>query len=200
VTTPVITRATRPDLVAQECGPIDADGLVVEIERYLAARIHTTAHPLVSKTTSELVAEALGSIPVAPAPVVAAVPAGPPRLLRLLPDWVLAVPLLRRTAAGRTVSVAEHLELTALVIERWGWAQNRYRSRSGRRCILGAQAALYRLGYGDEDTITAAGRRIQQVLTDRKISQPFHEWNDGPGRDQCEVLTLLRTAAANARA
>ncbi|MFD3537823.1 hypothetical protein ACFWVS_41580, partial [Streptomyces sp. NPDC058661] len=85
--------------------------LVREIEQYLTARIRTTAHPLVTKTTAELIAEALGT--QAP-PVAAPVLAAPGRALRLLPNWALNFPLLRRLhGAGRQISVAEHLELTA---------------------------------------------------------------------------------------
>ncbi|WP_254047253.1 DUF6197 family protein [Streptomyces aureus] len=71
--------------------------------------------------------------------------------LRILPDWVLNFPLLRQLhGAGRQIGVAEHLELTALVIERYGWHRGSLHSTSGRRCVLGAQAVLFRLGYGDE--------------------------------------------------
>lgn len=171
--------------------------LVREIEQYLLARVRTTAHPLVTKTTAELVAEALGTAPAAGAPPVLTAPA---RALRLLPDWVLAFPLLRQLhGGGRHIEVAEHLELTALVIERYGWAQGAVRSTSGRRCILGAQAVLFRLGYGDESTARAAGGRLQAVLARRGITHPFHHWNDASGRTQTEVLALVREAAAAAR-
>ncbi|MEU3520185.1 hypothetical protein ABZ770_33790 [Streptomyces sp. NPDC006654] len=176
----------------------DAALLVAEIERYLAARARTTAHPLVTKTTAELIAEALGpaAAPSATAPALTE----PPRLLRLLPDWVLSVPLVRQFHGGygRRISTAEHLELTALVIERYGWAQGRYRSRTGRRCILGAQAVLFRLGYGDDSTVQAAANRIQDVLNSRGITQPYHQWNDAPGRTRDEVLRLIRDAARSA--
>lgn len=180
---------------------VDARLLVDEIERYLAARVRTTAHPLVTKTTQELIAEALGTVqsPIgdsSPAPFLAA----PGRVLRLLPDWVLSFPVLRQLhGGGRHISAAEHLELTALVIERYGWAHGQLRSRSGRRCILGAQAVLFRLGYGDEDTVAAAADRLQGVLAARGITQPYHQWNDGPGRTQAEVLYLVRQAATAAR-
>ncbi|MEV7670222.1 hypothetical protein [Streptomyces sp. NPDC088752] len=171
--------------------------LVREIEQYLTARVRTTAHPLVTKTTAELLAEALGGVPVAPAAPVLAPPA---RALRLLPDWVLAFPLLRQLhGAGRQVSVAEHLELTALVIERYGWHSGALRSTSGRRCILGAQAVLFRLGYGDEHVAVAAGHRLQAVLAARGISEPYHRWNDATGRTRTEVLALVHTAATAAR-
>ncbi|MFB6631981.1 hypothetical protein ACFCWY_18960 [Streptomyces sp. NPDC056362] len=171
--------------------------LVREIEQYLTARTRTTAHPLVTKTTAELIAEAFGTTPAAPAAQVLNPPA---RALRLLPDWVLNFPLLRQLhGAGRHISVAEHLELTALVIERYGWHCGALRSTSGRRCILGAQAVLFRLGYGDETTALAAGHRLQAVLAARGIAEPYHRWNDATGRTREEALALVRTAALAAQ-
>lgn len=175
-------------------GGIDAAQLVRDIEQYLADRTPTTAHPLVTKTTQELVAEALGSTVPATAPALEL----PGRALRILPDWVLRFPPVRRRhTTARAVTVAEHLELTALVIEWYGWAQNSHRTRSGRRCILGAQAVLYRLGIGDETTVNHAGQRLQAVLRARGCTLPYHRWNDMPDRTQSEVIALLRTAAQN---
>ncbi|MCX5225837.1 hypothetical protein [Streptomyces sp. NBC_00233] len=187
---------TAPTVPAPELAD-EAALLVREIEQYLTARVRTTAHPLVTKTTAELVAEALGTpTPAAAAPVLTA----PARALRILPDWVLNFPLLRQLhGAGRKISVAEHLELTALVIERYGWHRGALRSTTGRRCILGAQAVLFRLGYGDDTTAIAAGHRLQAVLAQRGITEPYHRWNDATGRSLGEVLALVRTAAANAR-
>ncbi|MFE1379226.1 hypothetical protein ACFW6S_09820 [Streptomyces sp. NPDC058740] len=174
--------------------------LVREIEQYLAARVRATAHPLLTKTTAELIAEALGATPASAAPGAAPVLTAPPRALRILPDWVLNFPLLRQLhGGGRRISVAEHLELTALVIERYGWHRGALRSASGRRCILGAQAVLFRLGYGDEATALAAGHRLQAVLTLRGITEPYPHWNDAPHRTRDEVLALVRTAATDAR-
>ncbi|MFE7427813.1 hypothetical protein [Streptomyces sp. NPDC057545] len=171
---------------------IDVDGLVREIEQYLATRTRTTAHPLVTKTTRQLVAEALGT-QTAPA---ASGPALPGRLFRLLPDWVLQIPAIRHRHGGtRQVTAAEHLELTALVIERYGWTQNKHRDRRGRVCVLGAQAVLYRLGIGDENTVDRAGQRLQAVLRSRGCTLPYHRWNDMPDRTQGEVVALVRTAA-----
>ncbi|MFF7438701.1 hypothetical protein [Streptomyces sp. NPDC008122] len=186
-----VPAAPAPDLADE------AALLVREIEQYLTARVRTTAHPLVTKTTAELVAEALGT-PAAPA--AAPVLNAPARALRILPDWVLNFPLLRQLhGGGRHISVAEHLELTALVIERYGWHRGALRSTSGRRCILGAQAVLFRLGYGDETTALAAGHRLQAVLTARGITEPYHRWNDAPHRTREEALALVRTAATHAR-
>ncbi|MEU1863261.1 DUF6197 family protein [Streptomyces gardneri] len=187
---------TAPAAAALELAD-EAALLVREIEQYLTARVRTTAHPLVTKTTAELVIEALGN---APAPTAAPSLTAPARALRILPDWALNFPLLRQLhGGGRQISVAEHLELTALVIERYGWNRSSLRSASGRRCILGAQAVLFRLGYGDETTARTAGARLQLVLAARGIAEPYYRWNDAPHRTRTEVLALVRSAAANAR-
>ncbi|WP_330435525.1 hypothetical protein OIC43_31025 [Streptomyces sp. NBC_00825] len=179
--------ATPPPLV-----DIDATGLVREIELYLAARTRTTSHPLVTKTTTALIAEALGTEAPAAAPALEL----PGRMLRILPDWVLCFPIVRHRHGGaRQITVAEHLELTALVIERYGWAQGTHRTTSGRRCILGAQAVLYRLGLGDESTVAAAAQRLQTVLRARGCTLTYAAWNDLPDRSQGEVIALVRTAA-----
>ncbi|MDV9195535.1 DUF6197 family protein [Streptomyces sp. Wh19] len=191
MTTTAPPTATRPPAVQQ----IDVDGLVREIEQYLAARTRTTAHPLVTKTTQELVAEALGTVPAE----AAAAAELPGRMLRILPDWVLQFPIVRhRHGGGANITVAEHLELTALVIERYGWAQNTHRTTSGRRCILGAQAVLYRLGHGNESTVAAAGQRLQAVLAACGCTLTYAKWNDLPGRTQADVLALIREAARTA--
>ncbi|MCH6162018.1 DUF6197 family protein [Streptomyces marispadix] len=179
--------------------PADVDEsaalLVGEIERYLAARARATtpptAHRLVTKSTQQLVDEALGALKrPEPAPQLD----GPARILRVLPDRALKA--LRRRS--RPVSVAEHLELTALVIKSYGWSHGTLRSRSGRRCIAGAQTVLHHLGYGDKNTIAAAGRALNAVLNERGQRGPYYEWNDRPGRRRDEVLDLLRTAASTA--
>ncbi|MFD9832155.1 DUF6197 family protein [[Kitasatospora] papulosa] len=184
------TRTTPPPPPVAE-PVIDLDGMLRDIEHYLAARTRTTAHPLVTKTTQQLIDEALGT----PAPAAMSAIELPGRLLRLLPDWVLSVPAVRHRHGNRSVTVTEHLELTALVIERYGWAQGKHRTRSGRACILGAQAVLFRLSIGDESTVDRAGQRLQAVLRNRGCTLAYHRWNDMPGRTAAEVIALVRTAA-----
>ncbi|MBP2581908.1 hypothetical protein J3A78_002386 [Streptomyces sp. PvR006] len=173
---------------------IDAATLIADIEAYLAQQAPRTAHPLVTKTTAQLVAEALqapAADPASAAPELVA----PARWWRILPDWVLALtPARRLHGAGRTITVSQHLELTALVLQQYGHHRGGLRSRSGRRCILGAQAVLYRLGYGDEATAEAAGRAMQNVLRRRGIEADYHAWNDQPGRSPEEALQLIRDA------
>ncbi|GGU91075.1 hypothetical protein GCM10010275_30150 [Streptomyces litmocidini] len=177
---------------------VDAASLIADIEAYLADQAPRTAHPLVTKTTAQLVAEALAT-PEATPDTAAPVLTAPRRLWRIIPDWAIALtPARRLHGAGRAVTVQQHLELTALVIQQYGWNPRGLRSRSGTRCILGAQAVLYRLGYGDENTALAAGARLQSVLAARGITEPFHAWNDRPGRTEGEVLQLIREATSNA--
>ncbi|MEV5787587.1 hypothetical protein AB0L42_42550, partial [Streptomyces sp. NPDC052287] len=88
-----MTATITPELPAVELPELSAETLISDIERYLAARVRTTAHPLVTKTTAELIAEALGTT-AAPAAAPAPALAEPSRLLRVLPDWVLSVPVL----------------------------------------------------------------------------------------------------------
>jgi hypothetical protein len=179
--------------------------LVADMERYLAARGRVTAHPLVTATTEDLVRQALASLPAPPAhgsrpPAGAVLPSG---IWKLLPDRLLSLHPGRRGEGVQRlrISVAEHLELTALVLERWGWGQTgrRIRSGTGQRCILGAQAVVFRLGYGTEHTAMEAGRHVQNVLTARGIRTPYPQWNELPTVDGRQALALVRDAATAAR-
>ncbi|MER5312693.1 hypothetical protein ABT034_33525 [Streptomyces sp. NPDC002773] len=173
---------------------IDAAALIADIEAYLAQHAPRTAHPLVTKTTAELVAEALQAPSVESeqeAPELVA----PARWWRILPDWALAItPARRLHGAGRDITVTQHLELTALVLQQYGHHRGALRSRGGARCILGAQAVLYRLGYGDENTAKAAGQQLQNALRRRGIDEPYHRWNDRTGRTLDDALHLIREA------
>jgi len=174
--------------------------LVDEIERYLAAR-RRTAHPLVTATTGDLVRQALAELDTRPAadPAAPELPAG---LWRILPDRLLSLhPGRLGVGVERLrVSIPEHLELTALVLERWGWAQtgSRIRTGGGRRCILGAQHALYRLGWGTEVTVHEAGRRIQGALVHRGVTRPYWEWNDQGGVTSRQAIGVVLAAAGAA--
>jgi hypothetical protein len=155
-----------------------------------------TAHRLVSVPTAVLVAEALGTTTGA-AP--AAGPVLPGGAWRVLPDRLLALHPGRRAErlARLRVPVAQHLTLTAVVLEQWGWAQSGGRRRTvrGGRCILGAQHAIYRLGYGTEHTAVEAGRRIQGVLDQRGIREPYPQWNEQPHVTAAQVVGVVRAAA-----
>jgi hypothetical protein len=195
---------------------VDADGLVREIETYLARQpfvvpnrpavpaapagppARRTAHRLVTKSTQELVDEALGQIPAPPATTAPALTA-PSALLRHLPDWVLRLPVLRQAhGGGRELHASEYLELTALVIERFGWHQGDLRGKGGGRCILGAQQALHRLGYGTPHTHRQAAAALNTALS-HSGGGSYETWNDRPGRTLDQVLTLLRSTATALR-
>lgn len=149
-----------------------------------------TAHRLVSVPTGELVAQALGTAS-AEERTADVLPRG---LWRILPDRLLAL----HPGRGRAVTVAEHLHLTAAVLEEWGWAQpgRHRRTTGGRRCIKGAQYAVYRLGYGTEADAVEAGRQIQGALHRRGITLPYPAWNDQSTTTQAQVLAVVLEAAA----
>jgi len=187
---------------AEQTAALDAALLVREIEQYLAARGRATAHPLVTATTEELVRAALAELDSEPHHFDPG-PQLPGGLWKVLPDRLLALHPGRRgeVVERLRITAAEHLELTALVLERWGWAQTggRIRTTGGRRCILGAQRVLFALGYGTQDTAITAGAHLNAALRARGIHQPYPAWNELPGVDQDQVLTLVRDAAAAAR-
>lgn len=182
--------------------PIDIDisRFIADTERYVAAHAPAigprTAHRLITKTTAQLVAEALGTPTAAadPAPVLQA----PPAMLRHFPNWALGLPMVRSRfgGGGQHVTVAQHLNLTAAVIERWGWAQGCLRTRNGI-CIEGAQFVLLRLGYGNGDTLHAATNHLHQLFTNAGAGS-LTAWNDHPDRTQVQVLNLLNLAARTA--
>lgn len=182
----------------------DAKQLVREIEQFLATRPAKrpdlpTPKPARSSSidlppVDDLITEA--GIVTGPAPRQKKGRSLPGGVWKMLPDWALAA----RRGARRQITVTEHLQLTVLVIQRYGWCSSGLRSRSGRRCILGAQAVLHRLGYGDQDTAMAAGRVMDRILRARGMRPgwSYYEWNDMPGRTEGEVLYLLGEAIAAA--
>jgi hypothetical protein len=180
-----------------------ADEMVEDFERYLAG-IRRTAHPLVTATTDELVAAALANLAPAPAGQHPAEPQLPRGLWRLLPARFLALHPARHFDAGRrrTITPAEHLDLTVLLLRQWGWSQTggHIRTLTGRRCIVGAQYALFRLGYGTEHTAVAAGQHIDNVLRSRGIQLPYVWWNEQSHVGPDQVLAVVQAAAVAARA
>ncbi|QMV20568.1 hypothetical protein GQS52_00700 [Streptomyces sp. SCUT-3] len=178
-----------------------------------ARRPAATAHPLVSKDTASLVAEALaaaapaspGALPAAPGvpsppPGALPVPDGdlPGRMRACLPHWVHSGLGTRRR---RPVTVEQHLLLTERVLRRTGWAATGRRDRTagGRRCILGAQHLLHSLGYGDVETARRAGEHIDRALAAMGQSGPFWVWNDQPHVHEALVHRALRRAALLSR-
>jgi hypothetical protein len=157
--------------------------LVAEIEFWLR---HRTAHPLVSTPTAELVSQALQNVP---APALSA----PSRAWKWLPDRTLR--RLGKTRSQRHVSDRELIGLAAMVLEKYGWTgAGKTRTRSGCRCIAGAFRLLVDLGYGDMDTVRAAGERLDAALRASGQRGPYYEWNDRPGRSPAQVKELLGAA------
>lgn len=160
-----------------------------------------TAHRLVSVPTAELMEQAVADTAAAPltGPVL------PEGVWRVLPDRLLALHPGRRAERLERlrIPVAAHLTLTADLLERWGWARTQsrrtaIRSVGGRRCILGAQHALYRLGYGTEVTADDAGRQIQGALAARGITIPYPAWNELPTTTARDAVAVVRAAAKGA--
>ena len=174
------------------------DGFADEVEGWLHDPTRT-AHPLVSVPTAALMEQALAcrSEAAATGPVL------PQGVWRVLPDRLLALhPGRRAERLDRLrIPVAQHLELTATVLEQWGWAATGRHNRTsgGRRCILGAQYALYRLGWGTEVTVGEAGRWIQGELTARGITLDYPDWNELPGVTAQMAVGVVRAAAGGVR-
>lgn len=178
----------------QQLAEVDVD-LAAEVEAWLRDPSRT-AHRLVSLPTGDLVAQAIGRQPTQ-VPVTA--PILPRGMWRVLPDRLLALhPGRRADRLGRLrIPVAQHLELTAMVLTEWGWAQpgRHNRTATGARCPRGAQVVLYRLGYGTEHTLYEGARRIQGELTRRGIVTPYWEWNDWTTTTAEQVIGVVRAAA-----
>jgi hypothetical protein len=202
MTTP-LTRPSSPaavdlDVELGEHGEL----LALEVERYLTARTRATAHPLVTKTTDQLVTEALTAVDIedgqeheVPAPAAPAMASPLSGIWRFVPDSLLRIRRPRGPVNYRHVTITQHLELTAAILERdWAHTGTRVR-RLHRRCVLGAQVALYAMGYGDAMTANAAGDYITAVLRQRSQHLPFEDWNELPGRTHDQVLDVVRTAA-----
>jgi hypothetical protein len=164
-------------------------GLGDEVEAWLADPART-AHRLVSVPTAQLVAQAIGT----PAVEAAAGPVLPGGLWRILPDRLLTLRPHRRVQ----VTVAQHLALTAHVLDRWGWGQTgrRRHTPTGRRCIRGAQYVVWCSGYGDEQDAIEAARQIQGALARRGYDMPYTQWNDLPSTTSEQAIGLVREAAA----
>lgn len=159
-----------------------------------------TAHPLVTKTTAELVAEALTAATPTPIEAAPAVRSPLRGIWRILPTRMLTVRRPRGPVDYRPVTVAEFLELTEAVLRHSGWSHtgSRTRSRLGRRCIRGAQGAVYLLGYGDARTAEASSLFLDEVLLGRGAHAGYQHWNEQATEEQ--ALALVAEARHRAEA
>jgi hypothetical protein len=121
----------------------------------------------------------------------------------VLPDRLLTLHPGRRGEADQRarISVAEHLELTALVLERWGWGAERPAHPHGRRPPLHPRCAtrpvrsrLWHRGH------RRRGRaHLNATLRARGIREPYPAWNELPHVTRRQALALVREAGAAAR-
>ncbi|RKN40792.1 DUF6197 family protein [Streptomyces hoynatensis] len=155
--------------------PAALDQLFADLDRYLAQHAPRTDTGLVSASVDELIAQA--GIQTGPAPL--------PRR-----GWLL------RRAAAPSITVAQHIDLIAEVIQRYGWAQNTTWDGQRRCCIVGAQHLLIHYGYGDRDLGRRAGDWLNRQLGG---GVNYVQWQNNRWRTKQQVLDMLRTAAANAR-
>ncbi|MER6304223.1 hypothetical protein ABT247_32410 [Kitasatospora sp. NPDC001539] len=158
----------------------DGTGLVAEIEAYLAslpAPVRTPA-PYVCRYGATLRPWNAGF---------------------LAPRATLLDRVLGRPARPVPVSAADHLRLASRYIGAHGWLQGAMWDRSGRVCLLGAQAAVLAYGYGTPATVRTARVQLMEVLhaTGRPASSP-DEYNDRPTTRVGDVHQLLDRAAARA--
>lgn len=148
--------------------------MLAEIEQYL--ELHPPTRGIVLPPIDELIRQA--GIQTGPAPL--------PRR-----GW------LRRRTTAAAVTVADHLEQTANVIQRYGWAQHTTRDGQGRFCIVGAQLLLVRLGQADHQVAVRAGEWLNRHLG--TATGGYIRWQNNPSRTRTEVLDFLRTTADRAR-
>ena len=111
----------------------------------------------------------------------------------LVTAWRLAVGT--RTAPAATVRTSDFLTATSDYIAQRGWRQFGLESDRGV-CVLGAQRNLLRTGIGTRDTARQATAYLLQATGARTVPG----WNDKLTRQQTQIHTGLRDAAALARA
>ena len=145
---------------------------------------------LLTKTTDELVAEALASIP-ADVPVERPLPG---RLGAILPDRMHAWRRIGQPDCKPSVQ----LGAAARVLREWGWQRQPYRLRDARgaRCVCGAILAAERLGYGSRATTETSGGLVLTYLRQQGWAGLIGPWNRAPGRTAEQAVTLLTTVSS----
>jgi hypothetical protein len=159
-----------------------------EIEQYLTHQATTTRTPAATASlrgvprpdAAEMVRQA--GIVTGPAP------RQPGRLARALHG--------RPGVRADPITVAAHLDVTARIIEIYGWAQNTTWDRQRRCCIIGAQSLAVHLGYGDRHLAGEAGAWLDRQLGG---GIRYWQWQNNRHRTKQQVLDVLRQAAADAR-
>lgn len=148
---------------------------------------------LLTKTTDELVAEALASIP-ADVPVERPLPG---RLGAILPDRLHAWRRIGQPDCKPSIQ----LTVARRVLEEWGWQNTPYRLRDARgaRCVCGAILAAERLGYGSRDTTETSAGLVLTHLRRQGWSGLIGPWNRAHGRTAGQAVGMM-TAVANSAA
>ena len=103
--------------------------------------------------------------------------------------------LLRRRPRGPQVTVAQHLDMVAAVIERYGWVQHTLQ-RGAAMCTRGAQILLVQIGHSSADI---ANRAVAYLDAATPHGVTYIQWQDNPQRTRQQVLDRIRWAAGEAR-
>lgn len=79
----------------------------------------------------------------------------------------------------------------ASLLEEQGWTQHQYQDNDGKRCLMGAIAAVDTTGRKMPYSVCDALRAHLKLTPKLSLS----EWNDKPERTKEEVINALRGAA-----
>ncbi|WP_241778911.1 hypothetical protein [Streptomyces sp. AcH 505] len=151
--------------------------------------------PLRTKTTQQLVDEALATLPA-----YAAAPDTPSWGHRFLPAPVRG--LLADLGMWQDPTPqppSTHLLQVLAVLHRYGWCQSLDVTVTGRLCVRGAQNLLQKTGHVTPHARDKAVDYMQEVLADAGIRMQFFAWNDLPDQQFSAVETLIKESAVKAR-
>ncbi|MGY5127295.1 DUF6197 family protein [Streptomyces nigrescens] len=152
-----------------------------------------SAAPLRSKTTRQLVDEALRGLP-------AAAPVAPSWSHRVLPaalrGFLADLGLWQDPTPQRP---STHLQQTLAVLRRYGWCQSMDVTATGRLCIRGAQNLLEKTGHVTPQARDRAVHYLRLALAEHGVHMQFFAWNDLPDQTFTAVENRLTRAARLAR-
>ncbi|MFJ5294569.1 hypothetical protein [Streptomyces sp. NPDC088348] len=165
----------------------------VTLAETTARTVQPSTVPQPTKTTRQLVDEALRGLPTA-------TPQAPSWSHRLLPALVrVLLADLGWWQDPTPQPPSAHLDQVVAVLRRYGWCQSLDVTPTGRLCIRGAQNLLQKTGHTTPAGRERAVQYMQQTLADAGITMSFFTWNDLPGQQFSAVETLLTRAANKAR-
>ncbi|MFF8784803.1 hypothetical protein [Streptomyces sp. NPDC015125] len=149
---------------------------------------------LATKTTQQLIDEALRSLPqhgTRPAVDVRL----PGRIARALPDWA------HRTRADLSHKPSTQLAVAAEILRKWGWQNKPHQLRDGRgrRCICGAICTtVVGLGVGTIDSAHQAAGYVLAELRGRGWNALIGDWNQRVCRTADQAIELVTAAQRRA--